>query len=50
MSTLDPTQKIMPLQAFQGILANSLVKANERSRRRPSSVSPAPMTFKKQRI
>ena len=40
----------MPLRVFQGMSANSLVKANKRSRGQLSSVSLTPMAFKKQRI
>ena len=47
---LDPTQKTMALRVFQGMLADSLVKANKRSCEQPSSISPASMAFKKQRI
>ena len=44
---LDPAQIAMPLQVFQGMLTGSIVKANKRSPRQSSSVSPALMAFKK---
>lgn len=45
-----PNTKERSLKVFQGMLADSLVKANKRSRRRSSWISFPHITFKKQRI
>ena len=47
---LTEHKKTIPSLVSQGMLGNSLVKVNKRIRGRPSSVSLAPMPFKKQRI
>ena len=46
---LDATQKTTPLQVFQGMLDDNLLKVNKRNRGQPSSVSHATIAFKKQR-
>ena len=43
-------KKTIPSLVSQVMLGNNLVKVNKRIRGRPSSVSLAPMAFKKQRI
>ena len=43
-------KKTIPSLVSQGMLGNSLVKVNKRIPGRPSSVSLAPIAFKKQRI
>ena len=47
---LTEHKNTIPSLVSQGMLGNSLVKVNKRIRGRPSSVSVAPISFKKQKI
>ena len=47
---LDPRKRTMPLRVFQGMLADSLVKAQKRGCGRPTAGSLSPMVCKKKKV